>query len=360
MANDLRARNAFLSFWLWIAIIANIIMTGYYAVAMFNAVSGEQALGIGLCSMLGLLNILGAILLLRWNKMGFYMFVVSALMSIAINLVILKVEPVLVYSSVASIFIWWILLKLPKNGRSAWSHMRGGWDYLHCRHLYQVFSVCGIILFVLTMINAGKSYDDVYEDVDIEEVPPYEEDEPYPEDITEPVVMDSVIIPEDDIIEVPEPIKEDRSKDDQKGPQPSQSQKPQPTTSEGKPYRDEESKKKAADEILNMAIKEAQNEFPLDAGMGIILTRLYLSGDHVMYVAECDEDLIEMSLLEQNRSEMIKGISAMIRDNSNPEVRQFAKICANAGKGIGFIYVGDTSGKKVTVKLSNAELKRLI
>lgn len=94
--------------------------------------------------------------------------------------------------------------------------------------------------------------------------------------------------------------------------------------------------------------------------MGMVVTRMYLSGNYVMYVAECDEDLISMDLLEQNKSSMLSELKKMASDKSNAEIHQFVKICANAGKGMGYTYVGDTSGTKVTVRITNAELKSLL
>lgn len=72
MEKEIRERNGCISFWLWIAIIANIALSIFYAVSMFNVGTGEMALGFGLCSIFGVVNVLSAILLLRWNKVGFY------------------------------------------------------------------------------------------------------------------------------------------------------------------------------------------------------------------------------------------------------------------------------------------------
>lgn len=157
MEKGIRERNGCISFWLWIAIIANIALSIFYAVSMFNVGTGEMALGFGLCSIFGVVNVLSTILLLRWNKVGFYMMVVSSIMAIIINIFVLKMEPVTMVSSLFAIVIWWAILQIKKDGVSAWSQLQSGWDGKHCRHLYQLFAAIGIILFILTLIAFGNA-----------------------------------------------------------------------------------------------------------------------------------------------------------------------------------------------------------
>lgn len=114
MENELKQRNGCISFWLWIAIIVNMAMVIYYAVTMFSAYSSEAALGFGLCSIFGAVNVLSAILLLRWNKIGFYMMVVSSIMAIVVNICVLKMEPIAMIGSLFAIVIWWAILQMKK------------------------------------------------------------------------------------------------------------------------------------------------------------------------------------------------------------------------------------------------------
>lgn len=359
MENNLKQRNGCITAWLWVAIIANIGMAIFYAVSMFSAYSTEMALGFGICSIFGVINVLGAILLMRWNKTGFYLFLVSSLICAVVNVFVLKMSAATAISSVFAIVIWWAILQAKKDGVSAWSQLETGWDYKHTRHLYQVFSIVGIALFILTLIAVGMEHKNPYADI-LSDDSYLDEDSVAVEVVEEEIaVIDSVAVADDDVIVVEEPVK----------PQPKEEkprrEEPTPTPVKKKTISEEtvdnsSSKQQAADQILKIAIEQASKEFPQDTGMGMVVTRMYLSGDYVMYVAECDEDLISMDLLEQNKSSMLNEIRKMAGDKSNAEVAQFVKICANAGKGIGYSYVGDTSGKKVTVRLTNAELKRLL
>lgn len=156
MENRLKQRNGCISFWLWLAIIINMALVVYYALSMFSADSSEIALGLGLCSIFGVVNVLSAILLLRWNKIGFYMMVVSSIMAIVVNICVLKREPMAMVGSLSAIVIWWAILQMKKNGVSAWSQLQSGWDGKHCRHLYQLFAGVELVLFILTLIAFGE------------------------------------------------------------------------------------------------------------------------------------------------------------------------------------------------------------
>lgn len=360
METNLKQRNGCITAWLWVAIIANIGMAIFYAVSMFSAYTTEMALGFGICSILGVVNILGAILLMRWNKTGFYLFLISSLITAIVSIFVLKMEAATAIGSLFAIIIWWAILQAKKNGVSAWSQLDTGWDYKHTRHLYQVFSIIGIALFVLTLIAVGMEHKNPYADI-LPDDSYLDEDSIAVEVVEEEVaVVDSVIaVAEEDVIVVEEPVRPLPAEEmpRKENPTPAPSKKKVVSEEHGD---DSTSRQQAADQLLKIAIEQANNEFPQDTGVGMVVTRMYLSGNYVMYVAECDEDLISMDLLGQNKSSMLTELRKMVSDKSNAEIHQFVKICANAGKGIGYTYVGDTSGTKITVRITNEELKKLL
>lgn len=312
MEKEIRERNGCISFWLWIAIIANIALSIFYAVSMFNVGTGEMALGFGLCSIFGVVNVLSAILLLRWNKVGFYIMVVSSIMAIIINIFVLKMEPVTMVGSLFAIIIWWAILQMKKDGVSAWSQLQSGWDGKHCRHLYQLFGIIAAILFILTLIAFGNANGDSDDSgYDIAGVVAVDDDEV----MTETEVEEVVVVEEESV--------------------------------EEKNLR-----------FLKSMITETNNAFPQKIEEGVIMTRIYLDGDYVMYQAECDEDILDMDLLEMNKSNMKSNIKENL-NTSDPEIKMFKNACTKAGKGIGYKYVGDTSGQSVTIKFSCNELKNM-
>lgn len=164
--NESKERHGCVSAWLWIAIISNLGYGIYYAISMFDSYVNTESLGLGLLAILATLNVLGAILLMRWNKCGFYVFLVSALLAAVVNLGILKLEPVFVGFGFLSILLWWGILQISKDGISAWNLLEDGWDYKHCRHLYQLFGVIIGILLILTFIAYAGNHNRILDKSD--------------------------------------------------------------------------------------------------------------------------------------------------------------------------------------------------
>lgn len=156
MIKGSKQRNIITTVFLWLTILVNLAMTVGFIVSMYVANAMEETLGLGLCSMFTFANVLGAILLMRWNKYGLGLTVVSvSLLSIVyayvLNLGLIPTIPFFV-----AIFLLWLILQIKKSGKSAWSQLNSGWDSKYCRHIYQVFAVIELILFILTLIAFGN------------------------------------------------------------------------------------------------------------------------------------------------------------------------------------------------------------
>lgn len=150
--NESKQRHGCVNAWLWFAIIANLGYAIYGVFLMFNADIAQKSLGYGLLTILSTINVLGSILLLRWNKLGFYLFIISSIAAATINISIFNLQPILLISGVIAILIWWGILQIGKEGKSAWSLLEDGVDYKHCRHLYQLFGIIIVILLALTVM----------------------------------------------------------------------------------------------------------------------------------------------------------------------------------------------------------------
>jgi len=308
MENNLKQRNGCITAWLWVAIISNIGMAIFYAVSMFSAYSTEMALGFGISSILGLINILGAILLMRWNKTGFYLFLISSIITAIISVFILKMDAATAIGSLIAILIWWAILQAKKDGVSAWSQLETGWDYLHCRHIYQVFSITAIVLFVLTLVAVGQDHNDPYEDIlwDYEAV----------EVDVDTVAAEEVV----EVVEVEETVAE------------------------------------KAERFLREAIDEENKSYPQKISEGLTIKKSYIDSDYVMYLVECDEDLMDIDLMNKSKSESRKNLKSSLSSN-DPEIKQFLKICIKARKGIGYKYQGDRSGESCVILFPYSELQ---
>lgn len=151
-----KQRNVIITVCLWLAILANLTMTVGFIVTMYDASVMEETLGLGLCSMFTFANILGSILLLRWNKNGLGLIAISVILLSIVYAYVLHLGLISTIPFLAAVFLLWLILQIRKSGKSAWSQLKSGWDSKHCRHIYQVFAVIELILFILTLIAFGN------------------------------------------------------------------------------------------------------------------------------------------------------------------------------------------------------------
>lgn len=148
-------RNMIVLSLLWIALLASICLTIYYIGVTLEASVSILSLGYGLCSMFALLNVLGVILLMRRNKCGFKLLLLSAIVLGCISIFVLKSDPYNAIATLCAVLLLYLIFKFRKKGRYAWSELNPGWDYLHCRHIYQLFLVVEIILFMTAIVQAS-------------------------------------------------------------------------------------------------------------------------------------------------------------------------------------------------------------
>lgn len=184
--NETKQRHGCINAWLWLVIAINSATCGYYAIQMFNVLSNTLVWGFGLLSILALGNILGAILLMRWNKCGFYLFIACSIVAAIINVSILDLGVYTGIQGLVAILIWWGILHIKKDGVSAWKLMNGGWDYKHCRHLYQLFGIIagGLLIATIAVSTTYSNTVDVLDDEYKEEVDSLVEEEAEVVDIT--------------------------------------------------------------------------------------------------------------------------------------------------------------------------------
>lgn len=157
--NEGKERHGCVSVWLWLAIITNFCCAIYYVVSMFGTFTSSHSLGLGLLSICATLNILGTILLMRWIKYGFYVLLTGFVLIAIVNVGILSMEPYFLVPNILSLLFWWGILQIRKDGVSAWNLLELGWDYKHCRHLYQFFGVIMAVLLVLTIVALPRHHD---------------------------------------------------------------------------------------------------------------------------------------------------------------------------------------------------------
>ena len=121
--NDLKQRHGCVTFWLWLVLIVNAGFTLQYVASLVDADPLLPLPAVFLLALLGACNVYAALLLLRWNKTGFYLFIFSSLAALVVNVTMLDLHPVQSATSLFGIAIWWGVLQIRRDGHSAWSQM---------------------------------------------------------------------------------------------------------------------------------------------------------------------------------------------------------------------------------------------
>ena len=110
------------------------------------------------------------------------------------------------------------------------------------------------------------------------------------------------------------------------------------------------------DNLLELWIDETNKNLPTEYGEGVTITELVREGDYVVYYYVFDENLYDLDQLKKNipalKSEWLKEL------NSDDEsVTMLREIWKNAGVGVGYVYIGNKSGKKFSINIPVSELK---
>lgn len=350
-------RSGFLSALLWLVLLLSLGLTVYGTATMFRLPHYIVPL-FGAYAILGLAAMLGTILLMRGIKAGLYL---TAILSLVIAVLSLAqtgnygcndIVSAIGMCMLALVMLIWGLIHIKLGGSSPWSRMLSGWDYKHCRHLYQVFCVIGAAVLLLTFLavamarKAAETRIDELQEVVEQELQSHNEEE----------TTSDLVAWTDTTATASEPVVDSLATAKSEKPSGSDTREKKPAQASD----DEPAFNKAESlEMLKQAIDEANKLFPQDTGVGIVLTRMYMSGDYVMYLAECDESKINVNMIEdsqENRRNVLNTLKQMVK--SNPQSKYFIKACISAGKGIGYHYVGDQTGTKASVRIPLSMLKR--
>lgn len=152
--NETKQRNRIVTAWLWIVIAVNFITAACYIFTLFEQCSAADVIGVGSEVITMMLAALSAVLILKWNKLGFFLFVVTTLIFSLIDQFYVGETIVIALINVVTVIFLCFALQIKKDGRSAWSLMKKGVDYRHCRHIYQLFGGLIAIGVSCTLIAA--------------------------------------------------------------------------------------------------------------------------------------------------------------------------------------------------------------
>ena len=132
VATTSKKRNGFVTFWLWLGIIANVISPIYTTITYMGIVQYvDEYYVYGLIAVAiisAVLLVSGYALLLRWRRKGFWLITWPAIIVAGINIILMHGISVPVislittgFSAVFAVIILRLVLMLRKDGISCWS-----------------------------------------------------------------------------------------------------------------------------------------------------------------------------------------------------------------------------------------------
>ena len=150
----IRKRHGLVTIWLRLAIIIYLFAVVWNIFAFSTSDNKTIALVSGIDIVLNMWALLAIILLMRWNKLGFYLLMLTSFLSAGVSIVYDNDADVIyaVAFPVVWLIAWWGILQIKSNKVSCWNNLFLGWDYKHCRHLYQLW---GGLMAVLTICIGG-------------------------------------------------------------------------------------------------------------------------------------------------------------------------------------------------------------
>jgi hypothetical protein len=154
--NYTKHRNVVATILLWTLVIIGLVAAIYSIVNLFSLTPRSEVILTGIDSILFFIVALSAVLMLKWNRFGYYMFAVANIAYGIMHLLTMIGFIFTIFINLGLIVLIWGILQIPKSGRSSWSQMKMGLDYKHCRHIYQLFAILCSVSIVLTIVASLK------------------------------------------------------------------------------------------------------------------------------------------------------------------------------------------------------------
>ena len=155
--NYTKRRNVVVTILLWIIVVLGLVAAIYSIIHLFNLSTRSEILTTGADSILFSTVALSAVLMLKWNRFGYYMFAVANLAFGLIHLVVVDDFALAAYFNLSLIVILWGVLQIPRDRKSAWTQMKMSLDYKHCRHIYQLFGILYSMSVICTIVSNQQS-----------------------------------------------------------------------------------------------------------------------------------------------------------------------------------------------------------
>ena len=111
---------------------------------------------------------------------------------------------------------------------------------------------------------------------------------------------------------------------------------------------------------LEAQLKMANLQFPMQASEEVVVEKIEIIGESVVYICSVDEELCPISQIEENAAEVKEGIVSTLASQTDPATQIFIKTCVENNKNITYRYIGKDSGKQYDVVIPMSDLKKML
>lgn len=118
------------------------------------------------------------------------------------------------------------------------------------------------------------------------------------------------------------------------------------------------SKSKVKDPIsaLQSKINILEAQLPVVIEEGIVMSSIEIAGEYVVYVCECDEDLYDISEMQNYQNDIKQSLLCSFADESDGATQQEISLIKNANMGCKYMFVGNQTGKSILITIEYSEL----
>ncbi|MGM9816181.1 MAG: hypothetical protein ACI304_03885 [Lepagella sp.] len=114
----------------------------------------------------------------------------------------------------------------------------------------------------------------------------------------------------------------------------------------------------ALHQALKLQIQIEKNSFPVEVEEGLVMTGVSLEGNNLIAIVEMDENIYDLSLLEENLNNM--GYLLLEEaNNGDPELGALFDLCKISHSGLVYRFKGKQSKQQYDMGISSDEIRRL-
>ncbi|MCM1370158.1 MAG: hypothetical protein NC204_07275 [Candidatus Amulumruptor caecigallinarius] len=110
---------------------------------------------------------------------------------------------------------------------------------------------------------------------------------------------------------------------------------------------------------FDKAIEQLNSMLPMNLGNGFTMEKVSSDGDGIVYTIKCDDNEIDMNMMEENKEELRQNTLAQLKQQKRSNNKDFATLldyCKESNKNIIYKYVGNPSKKTVEISINTNEI----